>query len=241
MTKNIILNSREITYNLQRKAVKRLIIRVKNDGTVCVSANKSIPIRDIEFFLREKSSFILKALDDFKEKAKLLPPPQELKTGEKLRYFGELLDLTVEQSYKNTVRFTDEGIVMSVTDTDNFELKRAVLDRWYKAQCEKTVTEICRKLYNKFEPFGVKFPKIKFRKMVSRWGSCRPTGDSVTFNTHLAEVPVRCIEYVAVHEFTHFLYANHSREFYNQVEYFMPDYKDCEKLLKQLEPEIIKK
>lgn len=241
MTKNIILNSREITYSLQRKAVKRLIIRVKSDGTVCVSANKSISVRDIEFFLREKSSFILNAIDNFKEQAKLLPPPPELKTGEKLRYFGELLDLTVEPDCKNAVSLTDKGIVMSVTDTDNFELKRAVLDRWYKTQCEKTVTEICGKIYNKFKPFKVEFPKIKFRKMVSRWGSCRPTGHSVTFNTHLAEVPVQCIEYVAVHEFTHFLYANHSKEFYDQVEYFMPDYKDREKLLKQLEPEIIKK
>jgi predicted metal-dependent hydrolase len=41
----------------------------------------------------------------------------------------------------------------------------------------------------------------------------------------LLEAPVQCIEYVVAHEFTHFLEANHSRNFYKKLEAVMPDWK----------------
>ena len=53
----------------------------------------------------------------------------------------------------------------------------------------------------------------------------------LTFNTLLIEAPVECIEYVVAHEFTHFLEANHSKNFYNKLEKIIPDWKQRKNLL----------
>jgi predicted metal-dependent hydrolase len=80
-------------------------------------------------------------------------------------------------------------------------------------------------MYPYFKNYVSEFPQIKFRKMTSRWGSCQPQKNILTFNTLLIETPVECIEYVVAHEFTHFLEANHSKNFYNKLEKIMPDWK----------------
>ena len=69
--------------------------------------------------------------------------------------------------------------------------------------------------------------------MISRWGSCQPKRNILTFNYQLIEAPMFCIEYVVTHEFTHFLYPNHSKLFYQQLSMFMPDWKDRKEVLER--------
>ena len=69
------------------------------------------------------------------------------------------------------------------------------------------------------------FPTIKFRKMKSRWGSCQPQKNILTFNTLLLTKPFESIKYVVIHEFCHFIHPNHSKAFYAELEKHMPDYK----------------
>ena len=57
------------------------------------------------------------------------------------------------------------------------------------------------------------------------WGNCQPKRKILTFNYTLVKAPIDCIEYVVAHEFTHFLYADHSKLFYNQLAAIMPDWK----------------
>lgn len=101
-----------------------------------------------------------------------------------------------------------------------------------EADIENVVLSICKSVYPYFEAKGVKYPHIKFRKMISRWGSCHPTRGILTFNTYLMYAPQRCIEYVVKHEFTHFLQANHSRKFYDELNLICPDWKECRSILK---------
>ena len=92
---------------------------------------------------------------------------------------------------------------------------------------------VCEAVYPKFQKYGVKFPMLKFRKMISRWGSCQPKRGILTFNISLIEAPIACIEYVVVHEFTHFLQPNHSKKFYTQLTMFMPDWVERKKILEK--------
>ena len=70
--------------------------------------------------------------------------------------------------------------------------------------------------------------------MVSRWGSCNPTKGILTFNINLMYAPFECIEYVVLHEFTHFLQPNHSAKFYYELEKVFPNWRDCRKKLKEI-------
>lgn len=96
------------------------------------------------------------------------------------------------------------------------------------------ITAACEKVYPHFAKRGISYPKIKFRNMVSRWGSCHPVKGVLTFNTALMYAPIECIEYVAAHEFTHFLQPNHSRQFYEELEKVCPDWKVRRQALKEI-------
>jgi hypothetical protein len=67
--------------------------------------------------------------------------------------------------------------------------------------------------------------------MKSRWGSCLPSNNKVIFNLSLIKTPICCIEYVVLHELAHFKHQNHSKNFYNFITIFMPDWKERKKIL----------
>lgn len=105
-----------------------------------------------------------------------------------------------------------------------------------ESELKELILNLSKKAYPYFESCGALkiFPEIKFRKMKSRWGSCRPQKGILTFNTHLMYAPFECVEYVVLHEFTHFLQANHSDKFYKELEKVCPNFQKCRKMLKEV-------
>ena len=113
--------------------------------------------------------------------------------------------------------------------------KRKTLIRYFdENEIRQVIVELCKKMHPYFEKRGVRYPVIKFRKMVSQWGNCHPAKGVLTFSTNLVWAPLECIEYVVLHEFTHFLQANHSKEFYTELERVCPEYKSCRQMLKEI-------
>ena len=64
--------------------------------------------------------------------------------------------------------------------------------------------------------------------------NCFYKDNKVTFNLSLIHLPKDLIDYVIVHELAHFLQANHSHLFYQEIEKRMPDYKQRQKRLKEI-------
>ena len=95
------------------------------------------------------------------------------------------------------------------------------------------IQSLCDAVFPKFQKYGIDYPEIRFRNMVSRWGSCQPKREILTFNYALVEAPLASVEYVVVHEFTHFLQPNHSRKFYQQLAMFMPDWEERKNILEK--------
>ena len=236
MIKQIVLNGRTISYDLERKNVKNLNLRIKPDQSVFVSANHLVAEATIEDFLTSKSEYILKALDHYEEQQKYIPKPKEYVDGECFRILGHELRLKVSSASKNEA-FSDGAFIhLKVKDTTNYDIKKRTMDKWIKQQCQITLQEVCTSVYPKFQKYKVDFPELRFRNMVSRWGSCQPKRKVLTFNIALIEAPLSCIEYVVVHEFTHFLQPNHSRKFYQTLAMFMPDWKERKALLGKIYP-----
>ena len=78
----------------------------------------------------------------------------------------------------------------------------------------------------KVKPTGIKITSAK-----KRFGSCNGK-NSICFSYYLMLYPKEAIDYVVVHELAHIRHHNHSKDFYNFVSEFMPDYKERERLLK---------
>ncbi len=124
-----------------------------------------------------------------------------------------------------------EFILRAIEKFENTPKKERV-QYFSEDEIKDVITDICKKVYPCFENRGIKFPIIKFRKMVSRWGSCNYVKGIVTFNTSLVYTPYECIEYVVFHEFCHFLEPNHSKAFYYELERVCPRHKKLRKIMK---------
>ena len=115
--------------------------------------------------------------------------------------------------------------------------KRALMPQkqyFTENEIRELILMLCEKVYPYFQKRGVKYPEIKFRRMVSQWGNCRSDKGILTFNINLMYAPFECVEYVVLHEFTHFLQANHSAKFYEELFRVCPDWKKCRKKLKEI-------
>ena len=76
--------------------------------------------------------------------------------------------------------------------------------------------------------------KVGFRFNKTRWGSCS-SKNSINFNYYLAKLPVELIEYVVVHELAHIKHKNHSKQFWEVVQRYLPNQKELRKKLREYE------
>ena len=233
MIKEIILNGKRIEYELQRKNVKNINLRIKSDMTIFLSANDNISEQVIEDFLESKAEYVLKALAHYEELAKYAPKPKQYIDGETFRILGHDRRLKVFEGKKNSVECDESYITLTVKNMADWESKKKLMDKWLQAICKNNIQLLCDAVYPKFQKYGIKYPTIRYRNMVSRWGSCQPKRCVLTFNYALVEAPLSCIEYVVMHEFTHFLQPNHSKNFYRQLAMFMPDWEMRKQILEK--------
>ena len=63
--------------------------------------------------------------------------------------------------------------------------------------------------------------------------------NTITLNSDLIHYPIDFVEYVVLHEFAHFVYMNHSKEFYDLIKKHMPDYQKRIEHMKSLDAEHI--
>ncbi|MBQ6149326.1 MAG: M48 family metallopeptidase, partial [Oscillospiraceae bacterium] len=83
------------------------------------------------------------------------------------------------------------------------------------------------------EEYGYEqMPELKARIMTSRWGVCYTRKNSICISSYLIHYPEECLEYIMIHEMTHFIVPNHSKRFYRIVSSRMPDYKKALEKLK---------
>ena len=92
--------------------------------------------------------------------------------------------------------------------------------------------EILDEIYPLFIPYGVKKPVLRIRTMKSCWGSCLVNKGIITLNRKLLMKPRECIEYVVMHELCHFIYPDHSKQFYGFMEKLMPDWKERQNVIR---------
>lgn len=104
-------------------------------------------------------------------------------------------------------------------------------DLFLKKNIKKYTEEMIGDIVNNFT---YKLPKfsIRYRKMTTRWGVCNNKLKVITLNTLLIKKNLKYLNYVIVHELSHFIHQNHSKEFWKVVEENCKDYKKIRKELK---------
>ena len=109
-------------------------------------------------------------------------------------------------------------------ETKKQEKKPLYTKEEFKEIVEKYANELIKQT-------GLVPNKITIKKIKYAWGSCS-SKKNITINLELIKYSEQAIRYVILHEFCHIKYMNHSKDFWNLVEKYMPDYKQVKKEFK---------
>lgn len=225
--------NRELHYQLERKAVKNVNLRIYRDGRVYVSANSRISVAKIDEFVMSKGSYICAVQKKFAEMPKCEPKAKQYISGETFYLWGQKLYLQVEQSVTDTISMDGKTLFLRVKDTNDFAKKQKIVNKYMEEQCKTLFEQIIEETYLIFQKYNVAMPKLRIRDMKTRWGSCLVEKGIITLNKQLLKAPRSCSEYVVMHEFCHFIHPNHSKHFYELLTELMPDWKQRKILLNQ--------
>ena len=100
--------------------------------------------------------------------------------------------------------------------------REQVLHRWYRAQLKALIPP----LLEKWQPvLGVQAADWGIKRMKTKWGSCNVSARRIWFNLELAKKPVRCLEYITVHELVHLLERHHNDRFTALMDRFLPQWR----------------
>ena len=225
---------RVLTYELERKAVKNLNLRVRRDGTVHLSIPRRTTIAAVESFLAGHEDWILQATARMEKRAEAHPMGEAV--GDSLPYMGGKLEVVWQRGQPARVEadMVNHRLTITLPDPTNPDMRAAAIETFEKAESQKLVKALVDRYYPLFAARGVKYPKaIRVKVMTTRHGSCSSAKGYLNFSSRLCQYHLAFVEYVVVHELCHFLEANHSDRFWREVAKVLPDWQAREKLGKR--------
>ncbi|OGV26755.1 MAG: hypothetical protein A3F18_02210 [Legionellales bacterium RIFCSPHIGHO2_12_FULL_37_14] len=206
---------------LHRKKIKNINLRIKNCGTVFLSIPYKLALDEAFEFIKNKRLWIDFHLTNLKAEAN--DKPRLFIPGEFIFFLGKRYELMLHKSYtKNSIKLHQGTINFYLKEDISIAKKQALLNHWYLLKMQKMLPSLLQK-WEKI--IGVKVYTVHIRNMQTRWGSCTPTKQRISLNIKLMEKPLRCLEYVIVHELVHLIEASHNKHFHALMTKFMPDWK----------------
>ena len=193
-----------------KKNNRNTYIRVKN-GKIVVTTNYLASKNSIIKLINDNKSSILRMINtDNKKQNK----------QDNFYYFGKKYDVIYGF---NDIEFNDNKI---------YAPNKTKLDKYILDEVKIIYLERLNYWYNVFEE-KIPIPNLRIIKMTSRWGVCNIRSHNVTLNYELSKYDITCLDYVIVHELSHFIYHDHQKDFWNLVCKYYPKYKEARKMLKE--------
>ena len=124
-----------------------------------------------------------------------------------------------------------KGKILKISSNDLYVSSEKYLDNWIKKETRKIFLKRLDYIYKLFEE-KIPYPALRIRSMKTRWGVCNRRDNSVTLNLELIKKDPEYLNYVIVHELSHFVHFDHSKEFWTTVEKYYPEYKKYRDMLK---------
>lgn len=217
-----------VEYNLFRKNVKNVNIRISRNGEINVSANEKVSIEEITRILTDKAEWIIGNLASMEQKK---DTKLSQLNGRAIRILGEEKKIHVIEGAKYGVLEEEDEIKIQTPDIYNENANEKKYQEWLKARALNVFDDVANRLLTRLPDIAK--PDITVRKMKSRWGSCSFNQNKITLNLLLLEVPERLIEQVIMHELIHLKFHDHGKDFHDLLKKLMPDYKERKKELEK--------
>ena len=194
---------------ISKKKIKHLYMRYKN-GVIYVNAPIFVMKSDIIKLLDNNTSYFMKLIN------------KDNKKNDINMFLGEEVDIIGISNLK----------IPEYSEHKLYVKNRDKIYDSYKILALPIFIERLDIIYHLFEE-NIPYPSLKIRKMTSRWGVCNRKTKAITLNLELIKYNIESIDYVIIHELSHFIHFNHSPSFWNVVYKYCPSYKIIRKKLRE--------
>ena len=213
MLVNLQIDGKKYPVIIEKKpTTKNMYLRVKEDQSILITCHTKTPDAAIQEMIQSKSKSILKLIER-----------QEKKKREELYFYflGKRYDIV----YMEQVQF-------QLGDEKVFVSRDFSIDKWLKKQALDIFKRHLDACYQNFSK-KIPYPKLRIRKMKTRWGVCNVRDRVVTLNLELIKKDLKYLDYVIYHELSHLVHPNHSSSFWRLVEENCPNCKQIRKELNE--------
>lgn len=197
---------------VERKNNKNTYIRIKEPNIIFITTNYFTTKKGILSLLNNNEKALNRMHQKFSRK-------REKKTN--FYYLGQKYDIILVPTLKK----------IDIIDNNIYTPSKEVLNRWLKKECVRIFKERLDFIYPRFTE-DIPYPPLKIRSMKTRWGVCNRKNLSITLNQELIQYSYEYIDYVIIHELSHFVHFDHSKDFWYVVNKYCPNYKEIRKILK---------
>lgn len=190
-------------------------------GRVRIAAPTKTTDETIKVLVSLKTPWIKKQKAKFEKQER--QTKREYVSGESHYFMGNRYVLNIvntDTSPKVEVR-RKAYIDMYIKPGASREKRERIMDNFYRLELKKQIPILSRK-WEKI--MKVQAKEFRIKKMKTKWGTCSQKHQRVWINLELAKKPLHCLEYIIVHEMTHFIEKNHTDEFRRRMDSFMPQW-----------------
>lgn len=221
-TASAYMTIRGIDIDVIYKDIKNLHIGVYPPlGRVRVAAPERLDDDQVRLAVIQRLPWIKRQREQFKAAPR--QTEREMLTGEAHYVWGLRRRLQVVER-PGCTHFDLDGdrLVLYTPDDSTVEQRRAALDLWHRKQLRDAFPAVIESWEQKLD---VAVPKWTIRRMKTKWGSCNRETRHLWFNVELAKKHPDCLEYIVVHEMTHFFERNHGERFTTLMDKSLPDWR----------------
>lgn len=215
-----------LTFDVRRSLRRKtLALTVDRGGELRLHAPESTTDHELTRWTRSKLLWVHRKLALKEELAPKVREP-EFVSGENFSYLGQNYRLKIVRESAESLRF--DGHHFWLVEDARGEAE-AHFRRWYIRTGRGWLRERTAALARKT---GTGASRIEVRELGFHWGSCGKNG-VLFFNWRLLQLPMRCIDYVIVHELVHLQEPHHSPEFWQAIDRALPAWRQLKEALRR--------
>ncbi|WP_288847374.1 SprT family zinc-dependent metalloprotease [uncultured Sneathia sp.] len=219
-------------YEIERKRVKNINVRIRQDGSVYISAPLNLHEKYIEDFLIKKRDWIEKNVSTFKKFTNAKNNLELYTDTSFILYLGKIYTLRVFQSQKFLININENVVEIHTDKVDKESIKNIVYTKIYYANAKILFKKRMDYYLNLTNNGSIK--ELRLSVMKTKWGICTPAKRKITLNIELMKKSLTEIDSVIIHEIAHLVHPNHSKDFYLYIDKYFKNYKEINKNLNKI-------
>jgi predicted metal-dependent hydrolase len=223
------LSNLDLEIQIERTNRKRTIALQFKNNKLIIKSPRGVSKKTLDDVVKRKQHWI-------KQRAILHFEEQNLRNrefinNEKFYFRGNEYRLSLVFARKEAVKIA--GGLLLVTYVDEKSIVRntikRLLEEWYLKEATKILKARTEELAQRMrvQPSG-----ITVKNYNSKWGSCS-ANNKISYNWRIIMAPDRIVDYLIIHELSHIIEPNHSKNFWHQVETYCEDFKKKRKWLRE--------